>query len=64
MMMKGVLGKRACLLDLQEFLFFFHFALINVGIDAFFDEGQRVSFGDFEENFVNVLRSGFFIEFD
>ena len=63
-MMKGLFGMRVCLLDSQEFLFLFHFSFIDVGIDAFFDEGEGVGFGDFEKDFVHALSGGFFVQFD
>jgi hypothetical protein len=60
-MTKNVLGEGLTLLDLEELLFLFHFSLINVVINAFFYEGKRVSFSDFENNFVDVLSCDFFI---
>jgi hypothetical protein len=49
---------------LEELLFLFHLPLIYVSVDALLDEGQRIGLGDFEKHFVDILSSGFFIQFD
>ena len=61
MIKHNVLGKWLSLLNLEELLFLFHLSLINVSVDALFDEGQGIGLGDFEEHFVDVLSGGFFI---